>query len=107
MAILRKDASQICLIFILLLLTFTARGQDLVTFEPAFPNLILEFPAEIQNASDGSNRLFVVEQSGSIKAFDNNENTSQQNTFLDLSEIVSFSSGQKIGLLGAGFPPRL
>jgi hypothetical protein len=30
----------------------------------AFPNLNFSAPVDIQNAADGSNRIFVVEQSG-------------------------------------------
>ncbi|MGB7396039.1 MAG: PQQ-dependent sugar dehydrogenase, partial [Pricia sp.] len=93
-------------IFLLLSITLSVRAQESVTFEPAFPNLRFQFPAEIQNAGDGSDRLFVVEQSGRIKVFDNDENTSEQNTFLDLSDVVSFSSGQEIGLLGLAFHPN-
>lgn len=81
-------------------------AQDPVTYEQAFPNLTFEFPLEIQNASDGSNRLFVVEQSGKIKVFENDENTSVQNTFIDIKNKITFSSGQEIGLLGLAFHPN-
>ncbi|SDN02252.1 PQQ-dependent sugar dehydrogenase [Kriegella aquimaris] len=82
------------------------RAQDPVTYEQAFPNLTFEFPLEIQNANDGSNRLFVVEQSGKIKVFDNNNNTSTQSTFIDVKNKITFSSGQEIGLLGLAFHPN-
>lgn len=91
--------------FILFLSTLILQAQEAVTYESAFPNLEFEFPSEIQNAGDGSDRLFVVEQSGRIKVFDNDENTSRQQTFLDLTDIISFSSGQEIGLLGLAFHP--
>jgi len=41
--------------------------QSQITYQSAFPNIGFEFPTEIQNANDGSNRLFVVEQRGRIK----------------------------------------
>jgi len=78
-----------------------------VTFTPAFPNIGFEFPTEIQHAGDGTNRLFVAEQSGTIKVFPNSENVTQAQVseFLDISNRVSFSAGQEIGLLGLAFHP--
>ena len=77
-----------------------------VTYEDAFPNLSFEYPTEITNANDGTNRLFVLEQAGRIKVFQNNENTAVAETFLDITSTVSFSSGQEIGLLGLAFHPN-
>ncbi len=77
-----------------------------VTYEEAFPNLGFEYPTEIMNAGDNSGRIFVVEQPGRIKVFQNDKNTAMANTFLDISDIVSFSSGQEIGLLGLAFHPN-
>ncbi|QCW99378.1 T9SS type A sorting domain-containing protein [Aggregatimonas sangjinii] len=81
-------------------------AQDPVTYEQAFPNLSFEYPVEIQNAKDGSNRIFVVEQSGRIKVFQNTSSTTQQQVFLDLRSQISFSAGQEIGLLGLAFHPN-
>ena len=83
-----------------------ARGQDDISYENAFPNLTFEFPVEIQAAGDGSDRLFVVEQPGRIRVFDRARQTTTAATFLDLTGIVSFSTGQEIGLLGLAFHPR-
>ena len=83
-----------------------AVAQEPVTYQQAFPNLSFEYPVEIQNAADGSNRLFVVEQSGRIKVFQNTSSTTQQQVFLDLRNQISFSSGQEIGLLGLAFHPN-
>jgi glucose/arabinose dehydrogenase len=79
-----------------------------VSYEEAFPNISFNVPVEIQNATDGSNRMFVVEQSGTIKVFPNNGEVtgSQVSTFLDVSQKVSYSSGQEIGLLGLAFHPQ-
>jgi len=81
-------------------------AQEQVTYQQAFPNLSFQYPVEIQNASDGSNRLFVVEQSGRLKVFQNTSTTSQQQVFLDLRNQISFSAGQEIGLLGLAFHPN-
>ena len=93
-------------ILLFLITVIQIYAQDPVTYERAFPNLRFEFPTEIQNANDGSNRLFVVEQPGKIKVFDNNSNTRSSQTFLNIENIVSFSSGQEIGLLGLAFHPN-
>jgi glucose/arabinose dehydrogenase len=79
-----------------------------ITYEDAFPNIDFDFAVEIQSPDDGSDRLFVVEQSGLIKAFprDPNVTTIEVSTFLDITSIVSFSSGQEIGLLGLAFHPN-
>src|SRR5690606_21682143 len=82
------------------------KSQAQVTYQDAFPNLSFEFPTEIQPSNDGSDRLFVLEQRGRIKVFQNNENTDQADTFLDLTDRVSFSNGQEIGLLGLAFHPN-
>ncbi|MGB5554660.1 MAG: PQQ-dependent sugar dehydrogenase, partial [Flavobacteriaceae bacterium] len=99
-----KKIYYLCLFFSVFSLSIFA--QEAVTYESAFPNLSFEFPVEIQNANDASNRLFVVEQSGRIKVFQNNKSTSDQQIFLDIRNEVSFSSGQEIGLLGLAFHPN-
>ena len=88
-----------------LIFLISALGQAQVTYEDAFPGLSFEYPTEIVNPGDGTNRLFVLEQAGRIKVFLNNENTAVAETFLDITGTVSFSSGQEIGLLGLAFHP--
>ena len=63
----------------------------------------LDLPVDIQNASDGSGRLFIVEQRGRILIFQNNQLLSQP--FLDISSKVD-SHGPEQGLLGLAFHPR-
>ena len=88
-----------------LIFLISALGQAQVTYEDAFPGLSFEYPTEIVNPGDGTNRLFVLEQAGRIKVFQNNGNTAVADTFLDITSTVSFSSGQEIGLLGLAFHP--
>lgn len=61
----------------------------------------LNGPVDIQNARDGSNRLFVVEQSGRIRIVDNGQLRNQP--FLDIQDRVL--SGGERGLLGLAFAP--
>lgn len=70
----------------------------------AFPNLNFSSPVDIQNAGDGSNRIFVVEQSGIIKVFDNDPEVTSTTEFLDIKNRVS--SGGEMGLLGLAFHPQ-
>jgi glucose/arabinose dehydrogenase len=72
--------------------------------EVAFPNLLFDAPVGIYNAGDGSNRLFVVEQRGVIRVFNNSRNVSAVSVFLDIADRVLFGGEQ--GLLGLAFHPR-
>ena len=72
--------------------------------EVAFPNLRFVDPVGIYSAGNGSTRLFVVEQAGVIKVFENNQNVTAANVFLNISDRVA--SGGELGLLGLAFPPR-
>ena len=72
--------------------------------EDAFPNLSFSQPLFLTNAGDGSNRLFVVEQGGTIRVFDNDASTSSMSTFLDISGQIT--SGGERGLLGLAFHPN-
>jgi len=96
---------QIILLIILLVLS---KSVAQVTYESAFPNIDFEFPVELQSSMDGTNRMFVVEQPGTIKVFpiDPNVLETNVNTFLDISDRVYYSSGQEIGLLGLAFHPE-
>ena len=70
-----------------------------------FWNLIaggFERPIALANAGDGSGRLFVVEQAGLIRMF--NQGLTRPDPFLDISSRVG-SSGNEQGLLGLAFHP--
>ncbi|HAS47621.1 MAG TPA: hypothetical protein DCS93_44500 [Microscillaceae bacterium] len=89
--------------FILFVTISTSLAQ--VTYERAFPNLDFALPVEIQDANDGSNRLFVVEQEGRIAVFPNSNNVieAQVSTFLQIN--VGNVAGEELGLLGLAFHP--
>ena len=76
-------------------------------FENAFPNLTFVDPVGIHHAGDGSNRLFIVEQQGRIKVFNNDSNATNSQTFLDIRSIVDQDGGYtEEGLLGLAFHPN-
>ena len=93
------------LVFVALLI-----GQLLAveySVENAFPNINFEDPVGIYHAEDGSDRLFVIEQEGKIKVFNNLENIQQTQTFLDITTIVDQDPGYtEEGLLGLAFNPN-
>ncbi|MEW6701436.1 MAG: PQQ-dependent sugar dehydrogenase [Bacteroidota bacterium] len=98
---MKKNFAFIALTFIFFFSHKLIHAQ--LEIQPAFPNLSFQQPVDIQNAGDGSNRLFVVEQRGVILVFQNNQNTSTKKIFLDLSDKVK--SGGELGLLGLAFHP--
>lgn len=63
----------------------------------------LDYPVAVRHASDGSNRLFIVERPGRIKVWRNGSLT----PFLDLTDrvLTSEAAGEERGLLGLAFPP--
>lgn len=80
----------------------TNSGVSYQITEP-FPGLQFSSPVEMAHAGDGSNRLFVVEQNGTIRFFNPTQNPSTANVFLDIrSKVIS---GGEQGLLGLAFHP--
>lgn len=75
-----------------------------IVLEDAFPNLTFTTPVDLRNAGDGTNRLFVVEQTGLIKVFENASETTEVSTFLDLSEETTL--GGERGIFSIAFHPQ-
>lgn len=81
-----------------------AAAQPFVELERAFPSLRFSSPVGLESAFDGTNRIFVVEQDGIIKVFENNDGVVSTGIFLDISDRVT--SGGEMGLLGLAFHPQ-
>ncbi|MEM8845567.1 MAG: PQQ-dependent sugar dehydrogenase [Bacteroidota bacterium] len=79
-------------------------GETSFTLQNAFPNLSFSRPVDFQSPNDSSNRIFVVEQGGIIRVFDNDENVSDLEVFLDISSQINTSADEQ-GLLGLAFHP--
>ncbi|RYC66392.1 glucose sorbosone dehydrogenase [Spirosoma sordidisoli] len=75
-----------------------------LTLVNAYPKLKFEAPVEYTYADDGTNRVFVVEQAGQIRVFDNNADASSASTYLDIRSRVAY--GGEMGLLGLAFHPK-
>src|SRR3972149_145518 len=78
------------------------QGEYIV--EVAFPNLTFNQPVGIVSPAGGTSRLFVIEQTGVIRVFQNSRSVASSNVFLDISSRVLFSGEQ--GLLGLAFHPN-
>lgn len=86
------------------LCVLSAGAQPLEPIE-AFPNLTFTKPVDLQNAGDGSDRLFIVEQEGTIQVIENSPSTNVSKLFLDITDSVS-TTGSEMGLLGLAFHPE-
>lgn len=91
------------LLFIIVVL-FYSEGLAQLQLQEAFPNLTFNNPVDFQYANDGTNRIFVVEQPGTIKVFENSSSVASAKVFLDITDRVSFPSTE-MGLLGLAFHP--
>ena len=75
--------------------------------ENAFPNLSFTDPVGVYHAGDGTDRLFVLEQTGTIKVISNDPSTENVQTFLNITSIVDQDGGYtEEGLLGLAFHPN-
>lgn len=98
---------------IVLALALTACGDDdspqaarkTIDVVRAFPNLSFERPVDLQNAGDGTNRLFVLEQAGRILVFPNDPGAVSASVLLDIRDRVN-DGGNEEGLLGLAFHPE-
>ncbi|KXK25155.1 MAG: putative glucose sorbosone dehydrogenase [Candidatus Brocadia sinica] len=83
----------------------TANAQQILQYklQDAFPNLSFDNPLDLQHAGDGTDRLFVVSQSGLILVFENRSNVKAARIFLDIRDKVT--AGGELGLLGLAFHP--
>src|SRR5258707_383483 len=75
-----------------------------ILLKDKFPHLTFNSPVGLYTPGDGSNRLFVPEQSGTIRVFVNDTSTVSAAAFLDLRDSVV--SGGELGLLGLAFHPH-
>jgi len=78
-------------------------GWPALAFEQVVGDL--DFPVHMTDAGDGSGRLFIVEQGGVIRIY---QNGLLSNPFLDITDRVrspQSGGGSEEGLLSAAFPP--
>jgi glucose/arabinose dehydrogenase len=96
-----KKSACIFILLVAINLSNFASAQPTLGF-----NLIaqgLTSPVDIKNAGDSSNRLFIVEQSGTIRIYKNGSLLTKP--FLDVSSLVRYREGEQ-GLLSLAFHPN-
>src|SRR5664280_1017165 len=91
-------------LLLMILAVFYSCGLAQLQLQEAFPNLLFTNPVDLQYANDGTDRLFVVEQNGIIKLFQNSSSASSVKVFLDITDQVATESDE-MGLLGLAFHP--
>jgi glucose/arabinose dehydrogenase len=75
--------------------------------ENAYPNLNFDNPVGIYHSGDNTNRIFILEQEGLIKVFNNDASATNVEIFLDITSIVDQDGGYtEEGLLGLAFHPN-
>ena len=78
-----------------------------VSVERAFPDLIFDRPVIVTHAGDGSGRIFVAEQKGIIRVFENDPDAEETLVFLDIDENCVYRDNKnEEGLLGLAFHPQ-
>ena len=87
----------------LLTLTAAAPHASAPFLHNAFPLLTFSRPVDLQSPPDGSNRLFVAQQTGEIYVVDYDVGATGASLFLGLADSVEF--GGESGLLGLAFHP--
>jgi glucose/arabinose dehydrogenase len=101
---IRKTLCGIMLMFVIASFTRdTGLADAPMKVVEAFPELKFASPVDLTHAGDGSGRLFVVEQRGSIRVFENKATAATAQEFLNIREKVSY--GGEAGLLGLAFHP--
>ncbi len=90
--------------FTIIILLFAANLFAQIQIQNAFPNLSFTRPVDLQHPGDGTDRIFVVTQSGIIYVFENNPAVASANVFLNIQSRVN-SAGNEEGLLGLTFHP--
>lgn len=106
------DRIRLVVLLTILLSSVPACGQNgleqpdgPLQLEDAFPNLSFTRPVDFQIPNDGSNRIFVVEQAGVIRVFENDPAAGEAGVFLDIRDRVD-DGGNEEGLLGLAFHPN-
>ena len=69
----------------------------------AFPSLLFDRPVNLIQAEDGRNKMFIVEQEGSVKFFEKQTQVTSTTTFIDISDRVFYD--WEGGLIGFSFHP--
>lgn len=109
MPVLTHDTRIACILSLLVIFSCSAHRSESPPAAPGPPPAIslepllggFSLPVGLEQAGDGSNRIFIVEQAGLIRIIRNH--AILPSPFLDIAGLVSCCGEQ--GLLGLAFPP--
>lgn len=76
-----------------------------IAFTPIFPEYTFQLPVRMEEAPDGSQRFFIVEQDGRIRVLPKPARGAEAKVFLDIADRQPHLSYEQ-GLLGLAFHPR-
>lgn len=76
----------------------------MIDVQRVFPNLSFNSPVAMVQAPGDTSQWYVVEQSGVVRVFDNDQGANSSGVFVDITARVS-SDGER-GLLGIAFHPQ-
>ncbi len=105
---MRRLTMKFMAVVAMLIATTATQAADLgVSIESAFPNLRIARPIVVTHAGDGSNRIFVASQLGSVHVFDKNSEVEEADVFFDHEEQVTYKDKEnEEGLLGFAMHPN-
>jgi len=73
---------------------------------PAFENIVVERPVSLQVPADGTDRHFLVEQTGKIKILPSGTDSAEAIVFMDMTDSIGVEKDFEEGLLGLAFHPE-
>lgn len=76
-----------------------------ITLEPIYEGVTVERPVALVIPDDGSQRRFLVEQTGKIKILPADESGTEATVFLDMTPVMGVEKDFEEGLLGLAFHP--
>lgn len=74
--------------------------------EKIYANLEVQRPVSVQIPADGTNRRFLVEQTGKIRILPSDEASGTAKVFLDMTTSMAVEKDFEEGLLGLAFHPK-
>ena len=87
-----------------LLISIENDTLDQINLRRVFPNISFNKTVYLTHAGDGTNRIFILQQTGYIWVFPNDDNVQEANEFLHVTNNFT-DDGNEEGLLGLAFHP--
>jgi glucose/arabinose dehydrogenase len=99
----KNEVEKICFILLTICIIYSANtiAQPTLGFNKILSGLTS--PVDIKNAGDGSKRIFIVEQSGTVRIYKNGNLLNKP--FLNISNLTKYKGTEK-GLLSIAFHPK-